>query len=146
MGKSAFIFLIFALAVMVSCSSKDSTTAIISVMRGDPPQASSDENSVAIEEALLTSHLFGQLVNEKLGLSKLWGQSEEESITRLNKAITVKAGNNPGTFVISCDGLEHGIAVKIVNELCDLATKNQTGEVSNNIQQKVQVSIIQPAK
>jgi hypothetical protein len=59
----------------------------------------------------------------------------------------VKAGNDPGLFVITCDGLEHDVAVKIVNELCIFYTKKQF-EVTENtgLPQKVHVSIVQRAE
>jgi|GEM_PF-4549881 len=125
-----------------------STTAIIRIMIGDPPQPPSGEDyyEVIVRE-LLISYPFFQDVDEKLGLSKLWNASKDEVMARLRNSITVKAGDKPGIFVITCDGLNHDLAVKIVNELCVFPTVKQmyTGSDLQH-QQKMHFSIIQSAK
>jgi len=128
----------------------DQTTAIIQVMIGDPPHfPSGDEYNEFVEQEMLVSYPYIQDVDEKLGLSKLWGVSEDEVGTRLGKAITVEPGDKPGVFVITCDGINHDLAVKIVNELCVFPTVTQLytseGQSKDN-QQKLHYSIIQSAK
>ena len=98
---------------------------------------------------MLISYPFLQDLDEKLGLSKLQGVSEDEVGNRLGKAITVEPGDKPGVFIITCDVINHDLAVKIVNELCVFPTVTQlyTSEGWNkDNQQKLHYSIIQPAK
>jgi hypothetical protein len=145
--NSAFILSLTALITFVSCSAKVSTTAIIRVTHGDPPEANSDDHSVIMEETILTSFAFGQHVDEKLELSKLWGLSGDGVVAKLRKAITLRAGTEPGLFVIICNGLEHDVAVKIVNELCTFYTEQQIEDPNTTGKpQKVHVSIVQRAE
>ena len=147
MKKSAFILSIIALAFIVSCSAEVSPTAIIRVTLGEPPQLQVDKYAVEDAEDVFTSYDYSMYIDDKLGLSKLWGISDIEVHRKLLNAIKVKAGNVPGLVVITCNGQEHELAVKIVNELCVFATKLKS-EVSHNGDnpQAIHVEIIQPAK
>lgn len=113
------------LAMFVSCVKHDSVTAIIRITHGDPPQVeSADGYSLKTETAIFRSYDFALHVDEKFNLSKLWGLSEDQTITKLRNAITVHTGSGHGLFVIKVNGLGHGLAVNILNELCNDYTKN----------------------
>jgi hypothetical protein len=148
MKRIALIFSLLMLAIFVSCVKQDSVTAIIRVTRGAPPQVeSADGYSLNTETAIFRSYDFALHVDEKFNLSKLWGLSEDQTVTKLRNAITVYAGSEPGLFVIKVNGLEHGPAVKILNELCNYYTKKQLTESDNGGHlQKINVSIVRGAE
>ena len=147
MRKSAFLLSLIALAAIVSCSAKVSPTAIIRVIHGEPPQAATGRDAVETEEQILTSYSFSQHLDEKLGLSKMWGMPADATVTKLRKAITVKEGKERGLFVITCAGLDHDLAVKILNELCAFHAAQPLELPGNTGQpQKVHVSIVQRAE
>jgi hypothetical protein len=146
--RICLIFSSLMLAVFVSCVKQDSVTAIIRVAHGAPPQVeSADGYYLDTETATFRSRDFALHIDEKFNLSKLWGLSEDQVVAKLRNAITVNAGSEPGLFVIKVNGLEHGLAVSILNELCDYYTKMQlTESVNGGQQQKINVSIVRGAE
>src|SRR5438093_568175 len=104
MKRDAFIFALLVLLALVACSAKDSATAVIRVTHGDPPQASTDEYFATMQKEVLTSSTFLRHVGQTLELPKLWKLSEDESVTKLRRVITVESGSEPGRLVITAKG------------------------------------------
>ena len=144
MKRTASLFYMIVLLSFAGCSAGDSAKAIIRVTGGDPLQGNA---AVFVETEIVTSHFFLQHVDKALELSKLWKLSEDQVETKLRNSITVEAGNEPGLFVIGTKGLEHQLAVRILNELCTFYTQHWFGESQIGGQpQTVHVSIIQRAE
>jgi hypothetical protein len=151
MKRITIVFSLLMLAVFVSCAKRDSATAIIRVTYGDPPQVkSADEHFLDAQNAIFESVDFALHANEKFNLSKSWGLSNDQTVIKLHNSISVDAGNEPGLFVIKITGIEHELAVKILNELCDFYTKRAAlgiWESNNGSQpQKINISIVSSAK
>lgn len=113
-------------------AAKDSAAAILLVTHGDAPPFNADDTAAAMETVVVretvTSHLFLGNVAKKLELAKVWGLSNERVYTKMNQAITVRAGAAPGLFVIEARGLEPPWAAKIVNALCAYYVEHWFGE------------------
>lgn len=135
----------------VKRAAKDSATAIILVTHGDAPPFNADDTAAAMEtvlvrETVTSHHLLGS-VSRKLELAKVWGLSEERVYTKLHQAITVRADDAPGLFVIEARGLEPPWAAKVVNALCAYYAEHWVGMSTNGgPTQTTHVSIVRRAE
>jgi hypothetical protein len=133
--------------MLEDAGSAGSNDGHLRVTHGDPPQPNVGEYSLNSQVAILTSYDFGKHVNTALGLSNLWGISEDKAIAKIRNSISVRAGSDPGLFVVTITGLEHPLTVKILNELCTYYTEQQLSESSSDEKpQAIHVSIIQRAQ
>ena len=149
MIRKTFILYLLALVALGACSAKDSVTAVIRVTYGDPPQASVDKYFSTTQREVLTSQKFLRHIGQTLELPKLWKVSEEEVAARLAKIITVESGSEPGMIIIEAKGLDHQLAVKVLNELCSFYADEKQGfaeSQNGGPLEKVHVEIVQRAE
>ncbi len=140
--RIAFVVSLFALVALAACSTKVSATATIRIACDDPSKPITSEYS-QINLMEMTSYDYAEQISKNLGLSKLWDLSDIEASTKLLKALKIQTGSSPDLGVIQIYGLEHQIAVKIINELCAVHAKSQL-EVAPPTP-KFNISIVQPA-
>jgi hypothetical protein len=151
MRAGAFILGLFTLLIFGGCSAGQgqnvTATAIIRVMEGNSPQASTNDNYINTGISIFSSYDLAEHAGESLGLSKLWGMSDVDAAGKIFKSLSVRVGNDPGTIVVALNGIEHPVAVKILNDICTNAAGKQFSESLNGGKDEpVHISIVQPAK
>jgi len=149
MKRKTLIFSLLVLAIFASCAKqKDSVTAVIRVTYGNPPQIeNAGGNSLDTQKMIFNSYDFSLDADKKLNLSKLWNVSDDQAVAKLLNTITVEAGSEPGLFVVKVTGLEHGLAVKILDELCNYYNEKQISQPDRSGQlQKFSLTIVKDAE
>jgi hypothetical protein len=132
---------LIALVATAGCSGSKAPRAVIEVVAWNTAASLSDTNALKLQQEILTSDVFLQRVSQKLELAKLWGTSEDAAVTRLRDVIDVELGREPGTFVITAEGLERDLAVKVVNELCDQYVHRTQANLTGKGLSRMQVTI-----
>ena len=93
---------------------------------------------------IISSYDLQKHAVQALGLAQTWGVSEAEASYKIRDSIRVKNENSPGLVSIEITGIEHGLAVRILNDLCTNAcTMNLTVSVKGSPAQQVKIEIIQ---
>ena len=95
---------------------------------------------------IFTSYDLFQHATKTRELAKLWNVSEAEANNKLRRSIKVMPGTEPGLLMFEAKGLDHEIAVKILNELCICPGTLGVTVVTGGGERKVQTTIVQPAK
>ena len=140
------LFLIVFLS-FTACSREKPATATIRVTYGNPPQIQTNEFALNDQSAIVKSYDFLKDVAEKLELPKKLNLSEDATVAKLENAITVQAGNEPGLFVITANILDHETSVEALNELCAFyAGKEIFNSEKGGSEHKLNVAIVQSAK
>jgi hypothetical protein len=149
MKRTRLIVLLLVMLEFVACSAKDSATSVIRVRFGDSQQIGADKYFLSDQRAVLTSEKFLRHVSQVFDLPNLWKQSEGEAVEKLRGVITVQSGNEPGVLIVTATGLDHQLAVRVLNELCSFRADEKQGfEASFNggPLQKVHVEVIKRAE
>lgn len=132
--------------LLAGCSLKNTATATVLVTFGNPPTVSTNEYFVDTETDVLKSDGFLRQVGTALKLSDKWKLSENEVVTRLRRAISIRAGKEPGQIVIVASGLDHQTAAGVLNELCNCYVSRKLWDSENGgPRRKVNVTIVQRA-
>ena len=141
--KTISICLLLIAQIFVACSkSRPAAAAVIRVTVGNPP---TPHTNTGIGE-IFTSYAVMRHTSQTLGLAKLWDVSEAEADNRLRRAIKLVPGSEPGLLEFEAHGLDHEIAVKILEELCTYPGTLGIKVAEGGAEQEVQISIVQPAK
>jgi hypothetical protein len=121
MKRLSLFYVLVILVALVSCATKPGAPlAEICVFVGDPPQPEPlDEFHLMNQKTILSSHDFAMHLENKFLLSKTWGMSPEAACQKIMGAITVDVGGDAGRYVVGMTGIEHKLAVELLNELCD---------------------------
>ncbi|HSY17598.1 MAG TPA: hypothetical protein VK815_04650 [Candidatus Acidoferrales bacterium] len=149
MMRVGFIFGLLALVVFMGCApvpeQRVPATAIVRVTRGNPPETNDFSANSGMD--IFNSYDFADHAGKTLELSKLWGVSDIDAATTIVKSLTVRVGNDPGSIVITLKGIEHSLAVNILNDLCTNAAGRQFSEsVNGGKPEPMHISIIQLPK
>lgn len=138
-------FLFLGLLGLAACSPSGPSpaTAVIRVTTGKPAGATVDD----LITTAFTSFSFAQHADQVLGLARQWGLPPKEAEEKIRAAISVQKGDKPDLYVVTAGGLNHDVAVKIVNELCHYyGTLHPSISLEGGPATAVQVSLVQPAK
>lgn len=132
---------------LAGCSLKNTATATILVIFGNPPTVSTNEYFVDTQTEVLKSDGFLRQVGTALKLSGKWNLSQNEIVTKLDRAISIRAGKEPGQIVIVASGLDRQTAADVVNELCNCYVSRKLWDSENGgPRRKVNVTIVQRAE
>jgi hypothetical protein len=152
MKRTAFSLVLLLQIGPAGCSKTGppTATAIIHVTVGSPSTAGTGTNANTIAnddvKMVFESYDLAQHANETLGLAKLWGDSDKQVWEKLSGSISVRKGNGPGLFVIEVHGLDHELAVRVLNELCsDYCSKQTSISVNGGKDEAVHAAIVEAA-
>jgi capsular polysaccharide biosynthesis protein len=147
MKKIMAVLCFTVLLILAACSAQNPTTATIRITQERQSQPDADKFALEYQTTIIRSHFYLDHIVKTLSLSKLWGLSEDQSETKLRNAIIVQQGRETDLFLIEAKGLEHDLAVKILNELSTFyATQPLEMSAPGENPEKIHVSIVQPAK
>jgi hypothetical protein len=142
--QGTLTLLLVASAMVTACSKTGSAaTAVIRVAVGN--QTNTNVDNLVI--TALTSLNSARHAEEMLSLAKQWGVPAVEADEKIHSAISVRKGKKPDLFVVEAPGLDHDIAVKIINNLCKYyCSLHPTVSLEGAPPAVINASVVQPAK
>jgi hypothetical protein len=144
--KNIVLVVLFAgFAALAACSKSGPApvSAVISVTAGTKPVSGLDD----LVTASFTSAGFARHADEALGLTKQWGIPAKDADEKIREAISVRPSGKPDQFIVEASGLDHDVAVKIVNELAAYyCSVRSTVPLEDGKSAVLHASVVTPAK
>ncbi len=92
---------LFALVVVVSCSTKEPVTAIVRLTHDDPSKLVTIEDGNTFIHELIAYDSIDQ-VNKRLELLKLWGLSDDQTDEKIFRSLEIIPKNGPDIYLVKC--------------------------------------------
>ena len=135
------------LVAVAACSKSGPgpAAAVISVSVGNPSGTGTGMGDLVTTS--FTSFAFAQHADQALGLAKQWGLPVKDADQKIRAALSVRPGEKPDQFIIEAPGLEHDVAVKVVNELCTYySSLHPSITLADGKSAVLHASVVTPAK